>query len=70
MIAVLSFNGAVRKMNNDTAEFNAALSPSDREICDLLAQTISDNLPEAEPRSGTAIPSGSWMATRSSVTVN
>ncbi len=35
-------------MNKDTENFNAALSPSDREICDLLAKTISDNLPEAE----------------------
>ncbi len=35
-------------MNKETAEYNAALSANDREICDLLAKTISANLPGAE----------------------
>lgn len=35
-------------MNKETAKYNAALSAPDREVCDLLAQTLSDGLPEAE----------------------
>ncbi|MCA9077907.1 MAG: DUF1801 domain-containing protein [Planctomycetaceae bacterium] len=35
-------------MNPDTAEYNASLDQSDREICDLLAGEIDKHLPEAE----------------------
>ena len=35
-------------MHKDTQAFNSRLSATDREICDLLARTISANLPEAE----------------------
>ena len=35
-------------MHPDTAEFNEALAPEDREICDLLAREIDRTLPEAE----------------------
>ncbi|NNF04683.1 MAG: DUF1801 domain-containing protein [Rhodothermales bacterium] len=37
-------------MNPDTAKYNAALDPSDRSICDLLADTIDSSLTEAENR--------------------
>jgi hypothetical protein len=32
----------------DTARYNEALAPGDREICDLLAREIDRGLPEAE----------------------
>ena len=35
-------------ISRDTQAFNESLSESDRAICDLLAQEISDNLSEAE----------------------
>ncbi len=35
-------------MHTDTASYNAALEPGDREICDLLAQDIRRHLPEAD----------------------
>lgn len=35
-------------MHTDTASYNAALEPADREVCDLLAQDIRRHLPEAE----------------------
>ena len=35
-------------MHPDTAKYNEALSPADREIADLLAQEIDRALPEAE----------------------
>ncbi len=35
-------------MHTDTASYNAALEPGDREVCDLLAQEIRRHLPEAE----------------------
>ena len=35
-------------MHTDTASYNAALEPGDREVCDLLAQDIRRHLPEAE----------------------
>lgn len=34
----------------DTGKYNEALAPSDREICNLLADEIDANLPEAENR--------------------
>jgi hypothetical protein len=34
-------------MHPDTAKYNKALSSSDQEICDLLAEEIDKNLPEA-----------------------
>ncbi len=37
-------------LNPDTAAYNAALAPADREICDLLAREIGRALPEAENR--------------------
>jgi hypothetical protein len=35
-------------MHPDIIKYNEALAPDDREICDLLAQEIYQNLPEAE----------------------
>ena len=35
-------------MDTDTASYNAALEPGDREVCDLLAQDIRRHLPEAD----------------------
>ncbi len=35
-------------MNTDTQKYNAALSPDDRRICDLLAGEIDAHLPEAD----------------------
>jgi hypothetical protein len=35
-------------MHPDTAAYNKSLSPSDRKICNLLARTIDEALPEAE----------------------
>lgn len=35
-------------MHPDTSKYNAAQSPGDREICDLLAGEIDRGLPEAE----------------------
>ena len=35
-------------MHPDTASYNAALEPGDRDICDLLAQDIRRHLPEAD----------------------
>lgn len=35
-------------MHADTASYNAALEPGDREVCDLLAQEIRRHLPEAD----------------------
>ena len=35
-------------MHMDTASYNAALEPDDREVCDLLAQEIRRHLPEAD----------------------
>lgn len=35
-------------MHTDTASYNAALEPGDREVCNLLAQDIRRHLPEAE----------------------
>ncbi len=35
-------------MHPDTVQYNKSLAPADREICDLLAETIDKNLPEAE----------------------
>lgn len=37
-------------MSPDTAKFNEAQLPDDREICDLLAKEIDRHLPEAENR--------------------
>jgi len=36
--------------NPDTAKYNAALDPTDKDICDLLAREIDKYLPEAENR--------------------
>ncbi|MDZ7342999.1 MAG: DUF1801 domain-containing protein [candidate division KSB1 bacterium] len=35
-------------MHPDTVQYNKSLAPSDRKICDLLAETIDQILPEAE----------------------
>ncbi|REJ74399.1 MAG: DUF1801 domain-containing protein [Planctomycetota bacterium] len=35
-------------MNADIAKYNASLTPTDKEICDLLAEEIDKRLPEAE----------------------
>lgn len=35
-------------MNPETAKYNAGMAPSDKAICDLLAQEIDKHLPEAE----------------------
>ncbi|MDZ7267611.1 MAG: DUF1801 domain-containing protein [candidate division KSB1 bacterium] len=35
-------------MHPDTIQYNKSLAPSDRKICDLLAETIDQILPEAE----------------------
>lgn len=35
-------------MHPDTIAYNAALSPDDRAVCDLLADEIARHLPEAE----------------------
>ena len=35
-------------MHTDTQKYNAALSPDDRQICELLAREIDANLPEAD----------------------
>ena len=35
-------------MNNDIQKYNDTLSNEDREICNLLAEEINRNLPEAE----------------------
>jgi hypothetical protein len=37
-------------MRADTKEYNTAQSPTDRRICDLLAEHIDRHLPEAENR--------------------
>jgi uncharacterized protein YdhG (YjbR/CyaY superfamily) len=36
------------KMNSEILKFNEQQDPSDKEVCDLLAQDIDRNLPEAE----------------------
>ncbi len=38
------------RMHPDTRKYNKAQSPTDRKICDRLAQEIDQNLPEAENR--------------------
>ena len=43
-------------MNKDTLDYNNAQSPSDQEICDLLATEINAALPEAENKIWHAIP--------------
>lgn len=35
-------------MDRSTSEYNAALAVADRQVADLLANTIDDHLPEAE----------------------
>ncbi|KAA0230575.1 DUF1801 domain-containing protein [candidate division KSB1 bacterium] len=35
-------------MHPDTVRYNKSLAPADRKICDLLAETIDQILPEAE----------------------
>jgi hypothetical protein len=35
-------------MHSGTIQYNKSLAPADREICDLLAETIAQILPEAE----------------------
>lgn len=35
-------------MHPDTVQYNKSLAAADREICDLLAETIDQTLPEAE----------------------
>lgn len=37
-------------MNSDTAAYNGQLSATDKAICDLLAQEIAQQLPEADNR--------------------
>ncbi|MCW5966243.1 MAG: DUF1801 domain-containing protein [Bryobacterales bacterium] len=37
-------------MNPDIAKYNQSQAPADREICDLLAEEIDRNLPEAESK--------------------
>jgi hypothetical protein len=37
-------------MHPDTAKYNAAQAPTDREICEFLAREIDRSLPEAENR--------------------
>ena len=37
-------------MHSDTKAYNKAQQPSDRAICQLLAEHIDRNLPEAENR--------------------
>lgn len=55
-------------MHPDTARYNAPLDPGQRELCDLLAREIDGHWPARRTGSGTAIRSGSWRATPSSVT--
>lgn len=43
-------------MNPDVRTYNQAQTASDQEICDLLAQEIDSNLPEAENKIWHAIP--------------
>ena len=43
-------------MHADTKKYNDSQAPSDREICDILAQEINQNLPEAENKIWHAIP--------------
>jgi hypothetical protein len=38
----------ITQMHPDTAKYNKSLSPQDRMICNLLARTIDEGLPEAE----------------------
>ncbi len=35
-------------MRTDTRQYNEALNPAHRELCELLAQTIEQSLPDAE----------------------
>ncbi|HMR92056.1 MAG TPA: DUF1801 domain-containing protein [Chitinophagaceae bacterium] len=42
------YNHYTINMNPDTKAYNAARSETDQEICDLLASTIDNCLPEAE----------------------
>ncbi len=37
-------------MNSEVAAYNAALAPTDREICDLLAHQITTSLSDAEDK--------------------
>ena len=57
-------------MHTDTASYNAALEPGDREVCDLLAQEIQRHLRRRTTRSGTGIRCGFWTAIRWSVTAS
>ena len=43
-------------MNLDTEQYNAALSPEDRQTCELLAREIDANLPEADNKMWHAHP--------------
>jgi hypothetical protein len=43
-------------MHPDTKQYNAAQAPADRAICELLAETIDQNLPAAENKIWNAHP--------------
>src|SRR5215510_3193521 len=43
-------------MHADTAKYNQSLDADDQEICDVLAEVIDKNLPEAENKIWHAIP--------------
>jgi hypothetical protein len=57
-------------MHSDTKKYNGAQVPIDRAICQLLADQIDRNLPEATTRYGTPILCGFSMATPSSDTAS
>jgi hypothetical protein len=39
---------AVKEMNKDIQAYHEALSPGDREVCDVLFREISNKIPDAE----------------------
>jgi|GEM_PF-1788401 len=61
---------SVAVISADIKAYNKSQSKPDKEICDLLAETITAQLKGAENKSGMHIPFGLLMAIRLPDTVN
>ena len=57
-------------MHSDTKKYNGAQAPIDRAICQLLAEQIDRNLPEADNKIWQPILYGFSMVTPSSGTAS
>lgn len=57
-------------MNPNIQIYNDKLSPEDKQICNLLAETIDKGLTKAESKIWHAIQFGFWMVILLSVIIN